>query len=220
MVVSTFNSAQPTEIRTLVLQGLPVIPGDDDFPFFKSGLVSDHRNSILDVPVGILFEGTDLQPPNSLHLSSSIGIILEGQVVMDNMQDLSQAMCLLFGLIYALDLNIPKSLTNTFDFIQCVLMSMEQNTLKPKVQSLANQLFYLRKMFRSDKQQHIYIAKATGCVRKKIFIITSRAIIPFSIPALDSPSGVIKAIIRSVFIRREPQLHSIEGDGRKEIRER
>ncbi|KAL0149471.1 hypothetical protein M9458_055259, partial [Cirrhinus mrigala] len=62
----------------------------------------------------------------SLHLTSSIGIILEGQ-------DLPQAICLLFGLIYALDLNYPKSLTNTFDFIQRVLMSMGQNTLKPRV---------------------------------------------------------------------------------------
>ncbi|KAI5092981.1 hypothetical protein C0J45_17372, partial [Silurus meridionalis] len=102
---------------------------------------SDHRNSILDVPVGILFEHTDLQPPNSLHFNSSIGIILEGQMVMDKMPDLTQAMCVLFGLIYALDLNYPKSLANTFDFIQRVLMSMGQNALKPKVQSLANQLY-------------------------------------------------------------------------------
>lgn len=115
--------------------------GDDDSSFFKSCLVTDNRNTILDVPVGILFEDTDLQPPNSLHLTSSIGIILEGQVVMDKMQDLPQAICLLFGLIYALDLNYPKSLANTFDFIQRVLMSMGQNALKPRVQSLANQLF-------------------------------------------------------------------------------
>ncbi|XDV24235.1 hypothetical protein PO909_028463, partial [Leuciscus waleckii] len=102
---------------------------------------SDHRNSILDVPVGILFEDTELQPPNSLHLTTTIGIILEGQVVMEKMQDLPQAMCLLFGLIYALDLNYPKSLANMFDFIQRVLMSMGQNSLKPNLQSLANQLF-------------------------------------------------------------------------------
>ncbi|XP_042599713.1 uncharacterized protein LOC109062712 isoform X2 [Cyprinus carpio] len=135
------KSDQPTEVRTLVLRGLPIMLGDEDSCFFKSSLVSDHRNTILDVPVGILFEDTDLQPPNSLHLTSSIGIILEGQVVMDKMQDLPQAICLLFGLIYALDLNYPKSLANTFDFIQRVLMSMGQNALKPRVQSLANQLF-------------------------------------------------------------------------------
>uniref|UniRef100_A0A672QVK3 Uncharacterized protein n=1 Tax=Sinocyclocheilus grahami TaxID=75366 RepID=A0A672QVK3_SINGR len=57
---------------------------------------------------------------------------------MDKMQDLLQAICLLFGLISALDLNYPKSLANTFDFIQRVLMSMGQNALKPRVQSLAN----------------------------------------------------------------------------------
>ncbi|KAK7116873.1 hypothetical protein R3I94_023295, partial [Phoxinus phoxinus] len=100
---------QPTEVRTLVIRGLPIMLGDDDDSFFKSCLVSDNRNSILDVPVGILFEDTELQPPKSLHLSPTIGIIIEGQVVMGKMQDFPQAMCLLFGLIYALDLNLPKS---------------------------------------------------------------------------------------------------------------
>lgn len=61
---------------------------------------------------------------------------------MEKMQDLPQAMCLLFGLIYALDLNYPKSLANTFDFIQRVLMSMGQNSLKTKLQSLANSFLF------------------------------------------------------------------------------
>ncbi|KAK3533763.1 hypothetical protein QTP70_025823, partial [Hemibagrus guttatus] len=102
-------------------------PTNDDYAQVAAALVSEHHNTILDVPVGISFEDTDLQPSNSLHLTSSIGIILEGQVVMDKMQDLLQAMCLLFGLIYALDLNYPKSLANTFDFIQHVIMSIGQN---------------------------------------------------------------------------------------------
>ncbi|GAA6077852.1 uncharacterized protein LOC109062712 isoform X1 [Tachysurus ichikawai] len=69
--VKQLESAQPTEVRTLVLRGLPVLLGDDD-----GGLIRAHRSSA----------------PNSLHLNSSIGIILK-------------------------------------------------NALKPKVQSLANQLF-------------------------------------------------------------------------------
>ncbi len=34
------KSAQPTEVRTLVLRGLPIMLGDDDSSFFKSCLVS------------------------------------------------------------------------------------------------------------------------------------------------------------------------------------
>lgn len=113
------ESDQPTEVWTLVLQGLTIMLGNEDSSFFKSCLVSDHCNTILDVPMGILFEHTDLQPQ-----TPCIWIISEGQVVMDKMQDLPQAIFLLFGLIYALDLNYPKSLANTFDFIQRVLMWM------------------------------------------------------------------------------------------------
>ncbi|XP_050956917.1 uncharacterized protein LOC127157699 isoform X2 [Labeo rohita] len=137
--------SEPTEVRTLVLQGLPLVFGDDSPAFFKTCLMSDDRSSNLDVPVGIVIveDGTTLQPLNSLHLPlSSFGIVIEGKVVMDNLRDLPESMCLLFGLIYALHLNYPKSLKYTFEFIQRILLSMGQKDLQPKIQSLANQLFH------------------------------------------------------------------------------
>ena len=106
--------------------------------------MSDDHSSILDVPVGIVIveDGTTLKPLNSLHSSpSSIGIVIEGKLVMDNLHDLPEAMCLLFGLIYALHLSYPKSLRYTFDFIQRILLSLGQKDLQPETQSLANQLF-------------------------------------------------------------------------------
>ena len=136
--------SEPTEVRTLVLQGLPLWFGDDSTAFFKICLMSDDHSSILDVPVGIVIveDGTTLKPLNSLHSSpSSIGIVIEGKLVMDNLHDLPEAMCLLFGLIYALHLSYPKSLRYTFDFIQRILLSLGQKDLQPKTQSLANQLF-------------------------------------------------------------------------------
>ncbi|KAI2667679.1 Branched-chain amino acid aminotransferase 1, mitochondrial [Labeo rohita] len=137
--------SEPAEVRTLVLQGLPLVFGDDSPAFFKTCLMSDDRSSNLDVPVGIVIveDGTILQPLNSLHLPlSSFGIVIEGKVVMDNLRDLPESMCLLFGLIYALHLNYPKSLKYTFEFIQRILLSMGQKDLQPKIQSLANQLFH------------------------------------------------------------------------------
>ncbi|KAI2646184.1 Insertion element IS630 uncharacterized 39 kDa protein [Labeo rohita] len=80
--------SEPTEVRTLVLQGLPLVYGDDSPAFFKTCLMSDDRSSNLDVPVGtvIVEDGTTLQPLNSLHLPlSSFGIVIEGKVVMDNL---------------------------------------------------------------------------------------------------------------------------------------
>jgi len=77
------------------------------------------------------------------------------------MQDLPQAMCLLFGLIYELELNYPKSLGNTFDFIQRVLMSMGQYSLKPKLQSLANQLFVKKPAFCKTKNKKLHFETLT-----------------------------------------------------------
>ena len=82
-----------------------------------------------------------LASPDSLYLESSgTAIILEGTTVMDDLQNLPDAMCVLFGLIYALNLEYPPQLKNTFDFIQRVLLSLGHKSLKPKIQSLKNLL--------------------------------------------------------------------------------
>ena len=57
-----------------------------------------------------------------------------------DVENLPQAMCILFGLTYALHLNYPKCMKNTFDFIQQVLLNIGKTELKPKIQTLKNQL--------------------------------------------------------------------------------
>lgn len=78
--------------------------------------------------------------PNSLHLEGEKAIILEGRVVVDGLPDLPKAVCLLFGLIYALNLDYPKAMQNTFEFIQRVFVSLGGKSLKPKLQTLKNLL--------------------------------------------------------------------------------
>uniref|UniRef100_A0A3Q3ERP0 Uncharacterized protein n=1 Tax=Kryptolebias marmoratus TaxID=37003 RepID=A0A3Q3ERP0_KRYMA len=96
------------------------------------------------VPVGLLtvIPEVSLQPGlKALHLEpSSIGIILEGTIVMDDIESHDQAVCITFPLIYALHLDYPKCLRNTFDFIQKVMLSLSVGNLRPKRQSLKNQL--------------------------------------------------------------------------------
>lgn len=102
----------------------------------------DDSQDMSDVPIGILTVIPEDTPvsPNSLHLEASItAIILEGAVTMDEL-DLPKAMCLIFGLIYALNLEYPPQLRNTFDFIQTVMLSIGPKSLKPKIQSLKNLL--------------------------------------------------------------------------------
>uniref|UniRef100_A0A3B5A6G2 Uncharacterized protein n=1 Tax=Stegastes partitus TaxID=144197 RepID=A0A3B5A6G2_9TELE len=125
-----------------VLRGLPVILGDNPTNFFKAGFESDDDDSYRDLDIGILLierEGAVLT--SSQHLSPALlKIIIEGEVVMGNIQDLPKAMCLLFGLTYALHLNYPKTMKLTFQFIQQVVLSLGHTDLKPKLQTLKNQL--------------------------------------------------------------------------------
>jgi len=63
--------------------------------------------------------------PNKLYLCPvSTAIILEGGIVMNNLQNQPQAICVLFGLSYALNLDYPKDMKNTLNLefrgCQCI----------------------------------------------------------------------------------------------------
>lgn len=66
------------------------------------------------VPLEVLTVISDVNQrpgPDVLHLQpSSIAIILEGPIVMDNIESHDQALCLVFGLIYALHLDYQRTL--------------------------------------------------------------------------------------------------------------
>ena len=89
---------------------------------------TDTIADVTQVPVGVLTvipEDRQQPGPHALHLEpSSIAIILEGNIVMDDIGSHAQAFCVTFGLIYALHLDYPKRLRNTFDFIQRVMLNL------------------------------------------------------------------------------------------------
>nr|XP_040025717.1 uncharacterized protein LOC120814647 isoform X3 [Gasterosteus aculeatus aculeatus] len=136
-VGQTNKTTEPTECQRASYH-----PGDNPTDFFKGGFESDDEDSFCDPDIGILLierEGAVLT--SSQHLSpASLEIIIEGEVVMDNIQDLPKAMCILFGLMYALHLNYPKTMKLTFQFIQQVWLLLGHTDLKPKLQTLKNQL--------------------------------------------------------------------------------
>lgn len=77
----------------------------------------------------VLIEHERAVSSSSLHLSpASLKIIIEGKVVMDNIEDLPKAMRILFGLVYALHLDYPKSMKLTFQFIPSLLLTMHRRT--------------------------------------------------------------------------------------------
>lgn len=70
---------------------------------------------------------------------SDIKIILEGHQVLE-VDNVALATSLLFGLMYALNLDYPKDLKYTFEFLQKVVMELEGTTMSKKCQALQNKL--------------------------------------------------------------------------------
>lgn len=99
---------------------------------------------LASVTVGVLTvvsEDDQQQGPNAVHLQPiSTAIVLEGSTVMDNVRDFPQAVCLIFGLMYALHFDYPKRMANTFRFIQTVMLGLGNKTLPPKLLTLKNKL--------------------------------------------------------------------------------
>uniref|UniRef100_A0AAQ4R6N4 Uncharacterized protein n=1 Tax=Gasterosteus aculeatus aculeatus TaxID=481459 RepID=A0AAQ4R6N4_GASAC len=70
----------------------------------------------------------------------NIGIVLEGQVVLHGLDNVALAAAMLFGLMYALNLNYPPELKYSFEVLQKVVMELDGNTLSKKAQALKNRL--------------------------------------------------------------------------------
>ena len=69
---------------------------------------------------------------------SDVGIIIEGVVVLQDLDNVALATALLFGLFYSL--RYPSQLRYTFEVIQKVVMELDVTQLSRKAQSLKTKL--------------------------------------------------------------------------------
>lgn len=69
-----------------------------------------------------------------------IGIVLEGLQVLQDLDSIALAVAMLFGLMYALNLNYPDDLKYSFEALQKIVMELEGTVLSKKVQVLKNRL--------------------------------------------------------------------------------
>lgn len=58
-----------------------------------------------------------------------IGVVLEGQMVLHDLDNVALAAAMLFGLMYALNLKYPPELKYSFKVLQKVVMELDGNTL-------------------------------------------------------------------------------------------
>lgn len=99
---------------------------------------SDAKSQMEKTTIGIYVithEDADATNP-----PENVGIIVEGVTVLSDIEDVSSAIAFLFGVIYVLNLSYPKDLRYTFEFIQKVLIGIDDRRLSDKVQVLKNKL--------------------------------------------------------------------------------
>ncbi|XP_030586383.1 uncharacterized protein LOC115781106 isoform X2 [Archocentrus centrarchus] len=125
--------------RESVLKGLCVYLNEDPEHLIRQHVgVSDtaFEESVEETTVGIFtVKQQEAQPT-----PDDVGIILEGQIVIQDLDNVPLAVALLFGLLYPLNMDYPHQLRYTFEVIQKLIMELDGGTLSKKVQVLKNRL--------------------------------------------------------------------------------
>uniref|UniRef100_A0A8C4ST76 Si:ch211-155o21.3 n=1 Tax=Erpetoichthys calabaricus TaxID=27687 RepID=A0A8C4ST76_ERPCA len=71
---------------------------------------------------------------------TDVGIVIDGVIILDNLNTVAIACAMMLGLIYALNLQYPKELKYYYEFVQKLLMQIDAKRLSPKVLGLKNKI--------------------------------------------------------------------------------
>uniref|UniRef100_A0A8C5E571 Uncharacterized protein n=1 Tax=Gouania willdenowi TaxID=441366 RepID=A0A8C5E571_GOUWI len=100
---------------------------------FRSDEDEPNQRPIEETTVGIY-----VRKPDCNSKPDDIVVVIEGQVVLRQLDNFPLAVAIMFGLIYALNLNYPLDLKYTFEVFEKILMELEGTTLSKKAQVLKN----------------------------------------------------------------------------------
>uniref|UniRef100_A0A1A8QA99 Si:dkey-88l16.2 n=1 Tax=Nothobranchius pienaari TaxID=704102 RepID=A0A1A8QA99_9TELE len=127
--------------KSTALRGLPLYLKEQSDGFLKTCLDTDPVDvAVQGMELGILtVVEDDVGTVNSFPTTRSIALIIEEQIVLDDISSFPTAFALLFGLIYALNLDYPKNLRYTFEVIQKVFLNLGTDC-SARVQALKNSL--------------------------------------------------------------------------------
>ncbi|KAL7882718.1 hypothetical protein SRHO_G00003760 [Serrasalmus rhombeus] len=129
--------------RYAVLRGLPLYMRERPSiskTLLDTEALEDHTKNMKMGILEVVKESAD--PSRSLTSVVNVAVVLEEEVVMDNLPDYTDAFILLFGLMYALNIEYPKDLKYTFEVVQKVFLHLG-NECTARVQSLKNKLVHM-----------------------------------------------------------------------------
>ena len=70
----------------------------------------------------------------------NVAVVVEETPVMHNFDDVPSAMAMLVGVIYCVNLEYPKAMKYSFEFMQRVILNIHPEEASPKVNGLRNKL--------------------------------------------------------------------------------
>lgn len=92
------------------------------------------------MPVGLLigYEGVlnDAFPLDVFN----VAVVVEDTIVLHDLRDIPTAFALLMGTIYCLNLEYPRNMKYSFEFMQKVIMNLKPDHRSPKIHGLRNKL--------------------------------------------------------------------------------
>ncbi|XP_030258227.1 uncharacterized protein LOC115572365 [Sparus aurata] len=119
------NDAVETR-RACVLKALMVYLNEDPENLIREYMdVEDNQEAMDQTVLGIFaikMEGAE--PADGL---ADVGIITEGLEVLHDLDNIANAVAILFGLMYSLDLSYPTNLKYTFEVLQKLVMELDGN---------------------------------------------------------------------------------------------
>ncbi|KAG1930771.1 hypothetical protein F2P79_022092 [Pimephales promelas] len=124
--------------REIALKSLIVYMGEEVEDLIKDFLFSEKEEAeqVLQQETIAIVVMRDAQG-----VPTNIAIILEGQEVLSGLPSVANAVSILLGLLYAFNLESPKTMKLTFEYIQKVIMDLDPKGMTKKVKRLYDQLY-------------------------------------------------------------------------------
>ncbi|KAK0148560.1 putative nuclease HARBI1 [Merluccius polli] len=119
--------------RACTLKALTMYLNEDPENLIREYLdVEDNQDAMDQTVLGVFaIKKEDAGPTDGLE---DVGIIIEGVEVLHDLRDVGNAVALLLGLMYSLDLSYPKKLKCTFEVLQKLVMELNVTNLSTKAQ--------------------------------------------------------------------------------------
>ncbi|KAJ8375567.1 hypothetical protein SKAU_G00061470 [Synaphobranchus kaupii] len=126
--------------RECVLKSLAIYLGERVEDLIKEFLVSQGDQAEQELQSTIMAIFIIREDKSLLHKPKDIGIVIDGVEVLNELPSVPAAVAMLFGLIYALNMEYPKGFKFTFEAIQKILMELGSNKMSSKINRLSSEL--------------------------------------------------------------------------------